>query len=152
MKNHAPCWLLILPLVVLIAMAPGVANAAPGYTGLIIVVKDVHLDRSMSPAVLTPYGAVVYGRGWWKPGQLNAELVDAYGIVEYAPSVQASGRAGPRPLIVAAIDVSGPPLSNIKTDVIITERDAARIRAANTQGHFLERLRVAIVVVPPLEY
>ncbi len=151
MKGWAPRWLIIMPLVLLLAMAPGVVNAAAGYTGLVIVARVAHLDRSMSPAVLTPNGQVVYGRGWWKPGQLNAEMVDARGIVEYAPSTLAAKRAGPRPLVVMAIGVAGPPLSTFKTDVIVSEKDALRIRAANAQGRFLERLQVVIVVEPRLD-
>ncbi len=151
MKGWAPRRLIIMPLVLLLAMAPGVANAASGYTGLVIVARVAHLDRSMSPAVLTPNGQVVYGRGWWKPGQLNADLANARGIVEYAPSTLAAKRAGPRPLVVAAIGISGPPLSTFKTDVIVSEENARRIRAANTQARFLERLQVVIVVEPPLD-
>ena len=119
------------------------------YTGLIVVVDGVHLDRSMSPAVLTPGGQVVYGRGWWKPGQISQELANDYGIVGYAATTGGpDSRAGSNPLIVHAIGVSGPPASNIKTDVIVSDEDAARIQAANAQGHFLDQLHVDIVVAP----
>jgi len=122
--------------------------AAPGaFTGLIVVVDGVHLDRSMSPAVLTPEGQVVYGRGWWKPGQISQELADDYGIVGYAATAGGpDSRAGSNPLIVHAVGVSGPPESNFKTDVIISDEDAAKIQAANAQGHFLDQLHVDIVV------
>ena len=122
--------------------------AAPdSFTGLIVVVDGVHLDRSMSPAVLTPEGQVVYGRGWWKPGQISQELADDYGIVGYAATTGGpDSRAGSNPLIVHAVGVSGPPQSNFKTDVIISDADAAKIQAANAQGHFLDQLHVDIVV------
>jgi hypothetical protein len=133
-------------------VAPGFAqraSAQPGaYTGLIIVVREVHLDRSISPAVLTPAGEIVYGRGWWKPGQLNAEFAEHYGIVEYAPSLTAAGRGGPRPLIVYAIGVTGPMLSNFKTDVVVSDEDAMRIRDANVRSRFLNQMRVAFVNQP----
>ena len=124
--------------------------AAPdSFTGLIVVVDGVHLDRSMSPAVLTPEGQVVYGRGWWKPGQISQELADDYGIVGYAATTGGpDSRAGSNPLIVHAVGVSGPPQSNFKTDVIISDADAAKIQAANAQGHFLDQLHVDIVVSP----
>lgn len=123
---------------------------APGpYTGLIVVVDGAHLDRSMSPAVLTPEGQVVYGRGWWKPGQISQELADDYGIVGYSASAGApDSRAGSNPLIVHAVGVSGPPESDFKTDVIISDEDAAKIQAANAEGHFLDQLHVDIVVNP----
>jgi len=125
------------------------ASAQPGaYTGLVIVVRAVHLDRSISPAVLTPDGEVVYGRGWWKPGQLNDEFAEHYGIVEYAPSLTAAGRGGPRPLIVYAIGVAGPVLSNFKTDVVVSDEDALRIRDANVRSRFLQQMRVAFVNEP----
>ncbi len=120
----------------------------PGaYTGLIVVVRG-RLDRSMSPAVLTPTGEAVYGRGWFKPGTISQELANQQGIVGYSSSPGSASRAGARPLVVYAIGTSGPPLSNFKTDVIVSSEDAARIRDANAQGRFLEQLQVDIVVQP----
>jgi hypothetical protein len=121
----------------------------PGvFTGLVIVVRGVHLDRSMSPAVVTPDGQVVYGRGWWKPGQFDPDVANREGIVGYASSADGAVRSGDHPLVVNAIGVEGPPMSNFKTDVVISPDDAARIREANASGHFLERLQVDIVLEP----
>ena len=119
-----------------------------GFTGLVVVVRGVHLDRSMSPAIVTPDGQVVYGRGWWRPGEFDADLANQHGIVGYASSMGGATRGGARPLVVNAIGVSGPPLSTFKTDVVISPDDAARIREANSGGGFLERLQVDIVVEP----
>jgi hypothetical protein len=137
---------------VLFVLAPIVvqrvsAQAGP-YTGLVIVIRAIHLDRSISPAVLTPSGEVVYGRGWWRPGQLNTEFAESYGIVEYAPSMTTVTRAGPRPLIISAIGVSGPVLSNFKTDVVVSDQDAQVIREANSRSRFLQQMRVAFVNQP----
>jgi len=144
--------LLIVALLAALMVAPGLAQRASAqtgaYTGLVIVVRAIHLDRSISPAVLTPTGEIVYGRGWWKPGQLNADFAEHYGIVEYAPSLVAANRAGPRPLIVYAIGVSGPMLSNFKTDVVVSNEDALLIRDANTRSRFLNQMRVAFVNQP----
>jgi len=118
------------------------------YTGLVILVEGVRLDRSMSPAVLTPEGDIVYGRGWWKPGQFDPDLANNVGIVGYASGTGTDSRAGAHPLVVHAIGVSGPPLSTFKTDVVVSDEDAARIRDANAHGHFLEQLHVDIVVQP----
>jgi len=140
---------LVLALLAVLVVAPGFvqrASAQPGaYTGLVIVVRAIHLDRSISPAVLTPTGEIVYGRGWWKPGQLNDEFAEQYGIVEYVPSLETASRVGPRPLVVFAIGVSGPVLSNFKTDVVVSDEDALRIRDANTRSRFLQQMRVAFV-------
>jgi hypothetical protein len=119
-----------------------------GWTGLVIVVRGAHLDRSMSPAIVTPDGQVVYGRGWWRPGEFDADVANRTGIVGYAYSIRGAVRAGGRPLVVHAIGVQGPPLSHFKTDIVISPDDAARIRAANAETRFLERLQVDIVLEP----
>ena len=119
-----------------------------GFTGLVVVVRGVHLDRSMSPAIVTPDGQVVYGRGWWRPGEFDADLANREGIVGYASSMDGAVRAGPHPLIVNAIGVEGPPMSNFKTDIVISPDDASRIREANSGSRFLERLQVDIVLAP----
>ena len=148
-KTVRGLFLMLLAALVVASAFTQPASAQPGaYTGLVIVVRAVHLDRSISPAVLTPAGEVVYGRGWWKPGQLNDEFAEHYGIVEYAPSLTAAGRGGPRPLIVYAIGVAGPVLSNFKTDVVVSDEDALRIRDANVRSRFLQQMRVAFVNEP----
>jgi hypothetical protein len=143
---------LTVALVAVLVAAPGfgpsVSAQPAAYTGLVILVSGTHLDRSISPAVLTPRGEVVYGRGWWKPGQLNVEIAERFGIVEYASSLATASRAGSYPLIVRAIGVSGPSESWFKTDVVITERDAMRIREANGYGRFLQQMRVSLVSAP----
>lgn len=128
--------------------APRASAQSTAYTGLIIVVRGIHLDRSISPAVLTPSGEVAYGRSWWQPGRLNVDIAEKYGIVEYAPSLAAATRAGANPLIVRAVGVNGPPQSFFKTDVVITERDALRIREADGYSRFLQQMRVTLVSVP----
>lgn len=120
----------------------------PAYTGLVVVVRGVHLDRSMSPAILTPDGQVVYGRGWWRPGEFDPDVANRQGIVGYASSMDGAVRAGAHPLVVYAMGVTGPPLSNFKTDIVISPDDAAKIRAANADGRFLEQLQVDIVLEP----
>lgn len=139
---------LLAVLVAASGFTPRVSAQPAAYTGLVIVVRGIHLDRSISPAVLTPRGEIVYGRGWWKPGQLSVETAERYGIVEYASSIAAATRAGSHPLIVHALGVSGPPQSSFKTDVVITERDAMRIREANGYGRFLQQMRVTLVSAP----
>lgn len=119
-----------------------------GFTGLVVVVRGVHLDRSMSPAILTPDGQVVYGRGWWRPGEFDADVANREGIVGYASSMNGAVRAGAHPLVVNAIGVEGPPMSNFKTDIVISSDDATRIREANSASGFLQRLQVDIVLQP----
>jgi len=116
------------------------------YTGLVVVVKGMRLDRSMSPAVISRNGEIIYGRGWFRPGSIDPDYVVERGIVGYASSIQKATRAGPRPLVVRAIGVSGPPRSEFKTDVVVSEADAQKIRTANEKGRFLERFAVDIVV------
>jgi len=143
---------LLAVLVGAVGFAPRASAQPAAYTGLVVVVGGIHLDRSISPAVLTPRGEVVYGRGWWKPGQLNLDVAEKYGIVEYAPSLTAVRRAGAHPLVVRAIGVSGPAQSTFKTDVVVSERDALRIREANARYRFLQHMHVSLVSAPLAAY
>lgn len=139
---------LLTVLVGVSTFAPRASAQPAAYTGLVILVPGIRLDRSISPAILSARGEVVYGRGWWRPGQLNLEIAERYGIVEYAPSLATATRAGANPLVVRAIGVSGPPASTFKTDVVISERDARLIREADGYGRFLQQMRVTLVSGP----
>lgn len=153
-------WMTLIPVVALVL---GVAGAAPAQstggctattahavdadaTGLMIVVRGFRLTRSMAPAVLTSGGEVVYGRGWWKPGTVSPDVFINHGIVGYAHSIETARRSGSRPLVVTAVAVSGPPQSLAKIDVLVSDEDAERIRAANAKGRFLERFAVDFVI------
>jgi hypothetical protein len=130
--------------------APGFAlrlSAQPAaHTGLILLVRGIHLDRSISLAVLTPSGEVVYGRVWWKPGQLNVEIAENSAFVEYASSLANANRAGSYPLVVRAIGVSGVVVQNGLGHYGAATR--CEIREANGSGRFSQQMRVTLVSVP----
>lgn len=116
----------------------GPASDQPAYTGLIVVAHGA--QRSIAPKLVTPTGEVVYGV--WKPGEVNLDYAIRVGVVGYPASVSASRRGGTNPLVVESLGVAGP----ARTDVVLSEVDAARIRAANARGKFLERFLVDIVI------
>lgn len=110
------------------------------YTGLIVVVRGVAAQRSMTPRLVTSAGEVVYGV--WKPGEVDPEYAIKVGVAGYPVSVSRSRRGGARPLIIEAVGVAGP----ARTDIVIREEDALRVRQANAVGRFLERFQVDIVI------
>jgi hypothetical protein len=135
----------LLVLLLLFAAGPGHVLAQPSpasdeaaYTGLIVVARGA--QRSISPKLLTPAGVVIYGS--WKPGEVNVDYAIKVGVVGYPASVAQSRRGGANPLVVEALGVTGP----ARTHVVVSEPDAARIRAANVKGRFLERFLVDIVI------
>lgn len=124
---------------ILLATAP----EGGGYTGLVIDARGLGVKRTMSPAVLTPDGRVIFGRS---SNPTPREEVISQGILGYYPSLAAarrSGRVGENPLIVRAI-ARGEHV--LKGDVVISPEDALRIWEENRKSHFLERNRVAIVL------
>ena len=129
-----------------IICTPAVATPEPEFTGLIVAANGFRLARSMAPAVLSLAGEVVYGRGWFKPGSVGADVTINQGVLGYSHSIESATRAGARPLVVKAIAVGGPPQSDVKVDVVITNEDAVRIRTANARTQFLERFAVSVVM------
>ncbi|MBI4279592.1 MAG: LPP20 family lipoprotein [Armatimonadetes bacterium] len=119
---------------------PPQVSAAAGHTGLVVVVRGLGAQRSMTPRLVTVSGEVVYGQ--WSPGQVDPDFALRHGVAGFPRAVDLSRRGGARPLVVHAISVRGA----ARTDIVISDEDAARIRQANQAGRFLDRFLVDIVI------
>jgi TolB-like protein len=109
------------------------------YTGLIVDAGDLHLARAMSPRILDEEGSVVYP----DPNHIpDYDYLLDNGLASYCESARDARRAGRRPLIVRAIDVTG----HVGGDVVVSTRTANRIREANRRGQFLSRWSVCFLI------
>lgn len=109
------------------------------YTGLIIDARGKGVEPCMSPKIISEDGDEVYGTM-----KVDPEIVIEKGIIGYAHSMgkaKQSWRAGDHPLIIEATGKCG----TFKADVLVTQKDAQRIKEANREAGFLQNLRVTIV-------
>ncbi len=112
---------------------------ADAYTGLIVDATDLNLKRCMSPRILDENGRILY------PDQKHLPDYDYLldnGMASYCVSAPKANRAGERPLIIRAIDVTG----SLDGDLVVSEQAARKILAANARGRFLSRWAVCFLI------
>lgn len=108
------------------------------YTGLVVNARGLGITPSMAPRILDEAGKEVYG----------AEIVSDKGlqqggIASYAKTDEkAAERSGGKALIVKALRVA----DKSKTDVVISNADADKLRDPNTNLSFLADGKVVILV------
>lgn len=108
------------------------------YTGLVVNARGLGITPSMAPRILDEAGKEVYG----------AEIVSDKGlqqggIASYAKTDEkAAERSGGKALIVKALRVA----EKSKTDVVISNADADKLRDPNTNLSFLADGKVVILV------
>lgn len=108
------------------------------YTGLVVNARGLGITPSMAPRILDEAGKEVYG----------AEIVSDKGlqqggIASYARTDEkAAERGGTRALIVKALRVA----DKSKTDIVISNADADKLRDQNTNLSFLADGKVVILV------
>lgn len=129
------------------ASAPSDSNPAsperksvPLQSGVIINAKDIQPGPALLPRILDETGREVYG-----PHQVDVETAARMGLAGYFRSAtcpQAEDRVESRPIIIKAIRTEGPGRSNI----LISNMDAERLRAANSASHFLNKAKVVISI------
>jgi hypothetical protein len=110
------------------------------FTGLIIDCRGLSVKPALSPRVLDSEGREIYGSAY-----VTKEWAVKYGITGYSKDVAAAAkldRVGSRPGQVKAVKVSG----ENKTDIVLSESDAADIRSAAKNLKFLSECRVILVV------
>jgi TolB-like protein len=107
-------------------------------TGLIVEAYDHRVERTMSPRILDEDGRVVYPDQKRLP---DYDFLQDNGMASYHVAAREAKRAGKRPLIVRAIDVVGP----VGGDLVVSNRTAERIRAANKRYGFLSRWAVCVL-------
>lgn len=116
------------------------SQSSEKYTGLIINAAGLGGEPAMVPQIITEDGKIVYGDASVSPKYLRV-----YGMAGYANSVsqaESQKRVGNNPLIITPKKAMG---SN-KSDFVISDRDAARILAADALGNFLKDCKVSIVL------
>ena len=129
--------------------APGAAPAAtppPGvqgqlYTGLVVDARGLGVRPAMAPKILNEDGREVYGSA-----QINRDWAVREGMAGYLKgdpaSVQTNPRVADKPLVVKAIKASG----EGRTDLVISNADAAALQGASQNLSMLEKCRVIILV------
>ncbi len=108
------------------------------FTGLVVNARGLGLTPSMSPRVVDESGKEVYG----------AEIVTEKGlqqggIASYAKTDdQAKERTGAKPMVMKALRLA----EKSKTDIVIANGDADKLRDPNTNLSFLADGKVVILV------
>lgn len=109
-------------------------------TGLIIVAGGLDAKPALAPRILDEQGNLVYGSG-----DVSREYAISVGIAGYEKDLErarANERVAGNPLVIKALKVSG----DNKSDLVISDADASRIREAARHMKFLEQCKVMIIL------
>ncbi|HVO67453.1 MAG TPA: hypothetical protein VMT12_13335 [Syntrophales bacterium] len=125
------------------AVAPPDAPAAPVpvvYTGMVVDARGLQARPAMSPKIIDENGKEVYG-------SMNIDRAYAVqqGMSGYArdlTAAQSNPRVTNNPVSVKGIKTEGPG----KSDIVISNADAEKIRSASDNLTFLKKCRVMIVL------
>lgn len=125
------------------APAPPAAPDLSMYTGVIIDASAFpNVQRSPSPAIYGPDGAtLLYPDRSHVP---TPDEVQEESIVRYyrTPELAKSGVGGNYPLVLQAVDVTGPGSDN----VVLSAEDAALFKALDQRLHFTQTWKVGILI------
>ncbi|THB71578.1 MAG: hypothetical protein D6E12_01040 [Desulfovibrio sp.] len=116
------------------------AGAAGLRSGLVVDARGLDARPAMTPRILDQDGREVYGSSF-----VSRDYAVQQGMAGYARDPQAAAandRVSGNPLVVQAVDVSG----EARTDIVISNADAERLRQAASVSNFLEQCRVMIVL------
>lgn len=114
------------------------------FTGLVIDSRKFDLKRDHSPRILDEDGTTVYPDGKHIP---DYDYIDAQGMAAYYTVAAEVKRSGENPLVVHALNVSGPG----PFDVVVSHKTAEQIREANRKNHFLWSWKVSFLQTLPPE-
>jgi hypothetical protein len=108
------------------------------FSGLVVNARGLGLTPSMAPRILDEAGKEVYGAEI-----VNDKGLQQGGIASYAKSDdKAAERTGDKPMVVKALRIA----DKSKTDVVISNADADKLRDPNTNLSFLADGKVVILV------
>lgn len=123
------------------AVAPAPAQpAAVVYTGMVVDARGMQARPAMSPKVVDENGQEIYGTV-----MVDREFAVQQGMSGYArdlTSAQGNARVTNNPLTVKGIKTQGAG----KSDIVISNADAAALRAAVENLAFMKKCRVMIVL------
>ena len=109
-----------------------------GFSGLIINARGLGITPSMAPRVVDEAGKEVYGAEF-----VNDKGLQQGGIASYAKNEEkAAERTGSKALVVKALRLA----DKTKTDVVIANGDADKLRDPNSNLSFLADGKVVILV------
>lgn len=115
-------------------------SGARVYTGLLIDARGLGARPAMSPKIVDETGKEVYGSAY-----ASREFAVQQGMCGYARDLTAA-QQNPRvtndPLIVKGLRTQGPG----KSDIVISNADAAKILSSSENLSFLQKCRVMIVL------
>ncbi len=110
------------------------------YTGLIIDAKGLGVRPAMAPKILDDQGNEIYGSRY-----VSREWAVKMGMVGYDKDLnraRSNDRVTNNPMVVKAQKVSGPN----KADVVVSQQDAAQIKASAANQNFLDKCKVMFIV------
>lgn len=117
-----------------------IAGQPSVYTGLIIDCTEVPLRPALAPKIFSGSGNEIYGSA-----NVSKEYAVQQGMMGYLKSVEAAkenARVTNNPLVIKATGVKG---SN-KTDIVISDEDAAKIKELDSNLNFLRECRVVAII------
>ncbi|MEW6665490.1 MAG: hypothetical protein AB1512_09740 [Thermodesulfobacteriota bacterium] len=115
-------------------------NTEKAFTGLVVDCSGLRVRPSMAPKIYDEDGQMVYG-----PPFISREHAVKEGVARYGRDLAASkadGRVGSRPLTVKGIRTA----ATGSSDVVISNADAARVKASAGNLRSLQRCRVLLVL------
>jgi len=110
------------------------------YSGLIIDCTEIQLRPALSPNVFSKSGKEIYGSA-----NVNKDFAVQQGMLGYLKNIdsaKANARVAGNPFVVKAIGVQG----TNKTDIIISDTDAAKIEDMASKQNFLRECRVIAII------
>jgi len=110
------------------------------YTGMVVDARGMQTRPAMSPKILDENGQEVYGSV-----VVEREFAVQQGMSGYArdlTSAQSNARVTNNPLTVKGVKTQGPG----KSDIVISNADAAALRSAADNLSFMKKCRVMIVL------
>ncbi|MBU4388109.1 MAG: LPP20 family lipoprotein [Proteobacteria bacterium] len=110
------------------------------YTGLVVNATGLSARPAMSPKIVDENGQEVYGSAY-----VSREYAVQQGMSGYAKDMtaaQSNPRVTNNPLTVKGLKTEGPG----KSDIVISNADASKLRSASEHLSFMKKCRVMIVV------
>ena len=134
-----------VPATPVVPATPGVQEPAATvpsavYTGLVVDARGIQARPAMSPKILDENGEEVYGSM-----HVDREYAVQQGMTGYArdlTAAQSNSRVTNNPFTVKGLKSDGPGKSNI----VISNADAAHLRAASENLTFMKKCRVMVVL------
>jgi hypothetical protein len=134
---------IIMPLAMSMALPIPSALKVPEqvvYTSLVVDARGIQARPALLPRIIDEDGKEVYGSA-----NVDIEYAIKNGISGYARDLMAAQnnqRVGANPITVKAMGSSGPG----KSDMIISNADAQKVRSSAVRASFLKQCRVMIVL------